>query len=153
MKFSSTMKTKIPNLKFPQWKFKTHAENFFREEKSISEALNSFLDENQKSFRERTFYGAFSFLKRFIELAEKLNEFTNKEKDGIKAAIHAHAGDFPNTYLRKGTPMASQIIVEFKNGKWNVLSFARVPVPKTEIKIINLPEKAREKLIKNFCNF
>lgn len=151
MKIKSIEKTKInlPNLKY-EWEIS----RFISEKSADYNALNDLIKIIEERASVRTFGNAAVFLQKyFSKIVKRFENFTIAEKENLSIHVSSYAGTFPNAYMRKGSPQCTKILLNFKRGKWNVEKIYRGFVPKNEFEILNLPEKAREKAIKNFCNF
>lgn len=141
-------------MKIPNLKSESEILAFIQKKTKEYHALNEQIQKAESRARERTFGNAELFLKYdFLKVVKHFEKFTNEEKDGVEVAISSYAGTFPGAYTRKGSPSCTRILLSFKAGKWHVKSCSRSCCPKkNNIEIIVLPEKTREKVIKNFCN-
>lgn len=140
---------KLPSFKdyFALFSFKDRA----NENKDFC-ALREKLKEVEGKCRERTFGTAFDVLDAIDEVSLHFEKFTNEEKEGLVVDIFSDAQKFASAY--KFTPYCSKVVVEFKRGKWNVLSVSRAPCPKKNKFVVkSFSEIAKDKAIKLFFNF
>lgn len=140
---------KLPNFKdkLAQFSFKDRAS-----ENKEFQALSEKLKIVEGKCRERTFGTAYDVLDAMYEVSTHFEHFTNEEKEGLFIEIFSNAQKFASAY--KFTPYCTKVFVEFKRGKWNVLSVSRAPCPKMNKFVVkSFSEKAKEKAIKLFFNF